>query len=355
MTDADLAQYVSEPLLGWFDQYGRHDFPWKHPGSAYRIWISEIMLQQTQVQTVIPYFERFVHSFPDIQQLAGASEDQVLAHWSGLGYYSRARNIHKTAQIICSQYQGQFPDQLTDLLRLPGIGESTAAAIASQAFHQPTAILDGNVKRVLSRYFMVDGPPGQAAVKKRLWQLAQACMSQTRCADYTQAIMDLGATCCTLSRPRCDQCPLRTHCRAHAQQRVSDYPVKQVKPPRPTRQEQFLLLHSDDRRIYLERRASPGLWGGLWCLPNIEQSCDPLQHIQQQYGLNCLDARELMSIKHSFSHFHLRILARAFQVQPDDMRNASGQWFALSELAGVGLAKPVNQIIRCFSGKQNGL
>ena len=204
----------SLPLLEWFNCHGRKDLPWQHPRSAYRVWISEIMLQQTQVKTVIPYFNHFIAKFPDIQQLAHAYEDRVLAQWSGLGYYSRARNLHKTAKIICEKYKGEFPRELADLIALPGIGPSTAAAIASQAFNQATPILDGNVKRVLCRYFLIDGWPEHSSVKQKLWQLAKECMPTERCADYTQAIMDLGATRCTARNPDCANCPLQYTCLA---------------------------------------------------------------------------------------------------------------------------------------------
>ncbi|MGL6030185.1 MAG: A/G-specific adenine glycosylase, partial [Legionella sp.] len=190
-----LEDQFSLPLLAWYDIHGRKDLPWQLPREPYPVWISEIMLQQTQVQTVIPYFNRFMARFPTVAALAEANEDDVLSLWSGLGYYSRARNIHRTAKLIHDNYTGCFPTDLPRLIELPGIGPSTAAAILSQAHNLPTAILDGNVKRVLARFFLVDGPTEQAAVKKKLWELADACMHQERCADYTQAIMDLGATC----------------------------------------------------------------------------------------------------------------------------------------------------------------
>jgi len=344
----NLSEQFSRPLLAWFDLFGRKNFPWQHPKTAYRVWIAEIMLQQTQVQTVLPYFERFMASFPDVRQLADASDDQVLAHWSGLGYYSRARNIHQTAKLVCARFEGVFPSDLSDLISLPGIGESTAAAIASQAFNLPTAILDGNVKRVLSRYFMVDGAPELGAVKKSLWALARACMSHERPADYTQAIMDLGATCCTRSKPDCEHCPLRSTCQAHLHDCVKAYPFAKVKKIRPTRQEQFLLLHTPDARMYLEKRPSPGLWGGLWCLPTIEWDADAATHVRQAYDLNSEGVADIMDIEHSFTHFHLQIKARSVAVV-DTAGLGTGQWFQWAELKHIGLAKPVNQIIQRFS------
>ena len=343
-------QQFSLPLLSWFDTYGRKDFPWQHPRSAYRVWVSEIMLQQTQVKTVIPYFNRFINRFPDIQALAMASEDDVLSHWSGLGYYSRARNLRKTAAIIHTDFHGEFPNDLKQLINLPGIGPSTAAAIASLAFNKPTAILDGNVKRVLSRYFLVDGIPQQAAVHQKLWKLANECMPRKRCADYTQAIMDLGATCCTTKNPDCTHCPLQTSCLAKEHNEVANYPNKKPKKIIPTKEQQFLLLYSGDQSIYLEKRPPTGLWGGLWCLPNIEFSDCPTTYVFNRYMLQTSNVQELMTINHSFSHFHLRIKALSMQINPvlNTLAECPGRWFAPHEITGLGLAKPVSDIINFF-------
>lgn len=350
-----LISAFSLPLLNWFAKFGRKDLPWQQqPKEAYRVWISEIMLQQTQVQTVIPFFERFIASFPDIKHVSDASEDTVLAHWSGLGYYSRARNIHKTARIICDKYQGQFPEDLAVLISLPGIGASTAAAIASLAFNQPTAILDGNVKRVLSRYFMVEGLPESSTVKKKLWLLAEQCMPQKNAAEYTQAIMDLGATCCTLKNPNCQNCPVQKTCQAFLNDKVDHYPFKTIKKTRPTKQQQFLLMHTSNHdRIYLEKRPSKGLWGGLWCLPAIELDMDPKQYIANNYGFNCAAINNLIKIKHSFSHFHLHITALALTIQPNAKLfvENTGEWFHVYQLDNIGLAKPVQQIINYFIEK----
>lgn len=349
MTISTLQKKFSPALLRWFDVHGRKNLPWQHPRSPYRVWIAEIMLQQTQVQTVIPYFQRFMARFPDIHTLCEAPEDIILAHWSGLGYYTRARNIHQTAKIICDQYQGHFPSQLDQLVSLPGIGPSTAAAISSQAFNQPTAILDGNVVRVLSRYFRVDGWHGLSQVKKKLWQLAEECMSHERCADYTQAIMDLGATCCTRT-PNCTQCPLQKTCAAYLNNMIALYPFKKVKKIPPTKHQQFLLLHTATDAIYLEKRPPSGIWGGLWCLPVLESEEDPALSIARIYGLECLSIHLMETIKHSFSHFHLFINPLAIKVQPlsDTIYSSKGQWFHSDELRHLGLAKPVTQIINHF-------
>ncbi|AHE67433.1 A/G-specific adenine glycosylase [Legionella oakridgensis ATCC 33761 = DSM 21215] len=229
MSTQEIYEHFTLPLLQWFHQYGRKDLPWQIPGNAYAVWISEIMLQQTQVRTVIPYFLRFMNTFPTLRTLACASEDQVLAQWSGLGYYSRARNLHKTAKIICNDFHDYFPDDIETLMKLPGIGPSTAAAIASLAFNKPTAILDGNVKRVLCRYFLIAGSMEQTSVTRQLWQLAKQCMPLHDCAAYTQAIMDLGATCCTIKSPNCSNCPLHTTCLAYQTNEVAHYPHKKLK------------------------------------------------------------------------------------------------------------------------------
>lgn len=354
--DADFLQSAfTLPLLNWFEKNGRKDLPWQHPRSAYAVWVSEIMLQQTQVQTVIPYFKRFMSSFPDVFHLAVAGEDEVLAHWSGLGYYSRARNLHQSAKIICNKWSGQFPEDPEILVTLPGIGASTAAAIASQAFGKPVAILDANVKRVLSRYFMVDGFPEATAVKKRLWQLANTCMPKQDCANYTQSIMDLGATCCKNKNPSCSLCPVQATCLAHRQDQVMLYPFKKPAKIKPCKEQQFLLLHTA-RQIYLEKRPPVGIWGGLWCLPGIEMDQDPLQYVSKQYALQSRTLVQLTELKHSFSHFHLLIQAMAIGIETreNSTRELAGRWFYPHELGSLGLAKPVHDILKCFLERQKG-
>ena len=343
----NLFEQFSAPLLNWFTVYGRKNLPWQLPRSPYRVWVSEIMLQQTQVQTVIPYFERFMQRFPSIQDLALASDDEVLSLWSGLGYYSRARNLHKTAQIIANEYQGIFPDQLALVHELPGIGASTAAAILSQAFNQPTAILDGNVKRVLTRFFMISGHPEQAAVKKKLGELAQACMPPEHCADYTQAIMDLGATCCTTKKFNCLNCPLQDNCQAFKHQEQHLYPTKKIKKPVPIQQQQLLVLCNKQGHIYLEKRPPTGLWGGLWCLPSVDEGNCPLDFIRAEYDLAGDMPQPLIAFKHRFSHFLLEINALKIktQVLGTKLGEAKGQWFAKENLRSLGLATPTSKIL----------
>ncbi len=333
-------------VLNWYRKNGRKDLPWQNPYSDYRVWISEIMLQQTQVKTVIPYFLRFMERYPNVFALAQASLDDVLALWSGLGYYSRARNLHRTAQEVANQFQGHFPQDLQTLKSLPGIGPSTAAAIASLAFEQPTAILDGNVKRVLSRYFLLSGTG--SSFEKQLWLQAQACMPLNQCRAYTQAIMDMGATCCTRNQPLCSTCPLQTHCLAFQHNVVQDYPQTKPRKIRPTQKEQFLLLHTEDQRIYLEQRPATGIWGGLWCLPSIAQDACPREYLKKCYGLDHPKLQPLIAFKHSFTHFHLQI--EAFSVKTIAFK-AQGRWVAHETLGQLGLAKPIQRILECFFDK----
>lgn len=347
-----LFERFTQPLLQWYDVHGRKNLPWQSPREPYRVWVSEIMLQQTQVQTVIPYFNRFMAEFPRIDDLAQAHEDKVLSLWSGLGYYSRARNLHHTAKIISAQYAGIMPQDLSVLISMPGIGPSTAAAILSQAYNLPTAILDGNVKRVLTRFFRIAGWPEQAAIKKMLWELANECMHQERCAEYTQAIMDLGATCCTLKKPNCTQCPVQQHCQALKHNELHLYPTKKVKKAIPVHQQQFLVLHNQQKMIYLEKRPPTGLWGGLWCLPSINKECCPLSFIKQQYNLQGEQPTALTSFKHRFSHFHLEIDAIAITTKSLGMQVAetNGQWFTQHNLSSLGLAKPTVLILATLFG-----
>lgn len=339
------------PLLAWHDIHGRKHLPWKHPVDAYRVWLSEVMLQQTQVKTVIPYFLKFIDRFPDLHTLAHASEDEVLSLWSGLGYYSRGRCLHQTARIINTTYHGQFPENIHILVQLPGIGPSTAAAIASQAFHQPTAIFDGNVRRVLSRYFMISGVSTQTlkVLKKR----ADECMSHERPADYTQAIMDLGATCCTARNPQCTICPIRTNCLANLNAVVTQYPCKKPKKELPIKQQQFLLMHNQKGQIYLEKRSSKGLWGGLWCTPSIECDIDPYHFIQSSYSHHVLNIQPLMIIKHQFTHFKLNIHALAMSVETSQQAHPEHQngWFSHTETIKLGLPKPISHMIERFYGQ----
>ena len=336
-------------LLDWFSLHGRTNLPWQNPRTPYAVWISEVMLQQTQVKTVVPYFLNFMNRFPDILSLAQASEDEVLAYWSGLGYYSRGRNLHKAAQVLLKHFKATLPSDLTALMGLPGIGASTAAAIASLAFNQPTAILDGNVKRVLSRFFMIDGLPQQAHTQKKLMHFANQCMHQSRCADYTQAIMDLGATVCTPKKPKCSLCPLQLHCQAYNSHVVENYPQKAIKKALPHKLQLFPLIYTDDGKIYLEKRPSKGIWGGLWCLPWLEIEDNPELYVQNQLGLTLIkNSIPLLNLKHTFTHFQLHIHACLIQTLDSTDAKNSGRFFHHSTIHQLGLAKPTSILIECF-------
>lgn len=298
-------------LLSWFKQYGRHDLPWQHPREAYRVWLSEIMLQQTQVQTVIPYFERFLNEFPTIGSLANATQDEVLHLWTGLGYYARGRNLHKAAQLIVEHHQGVFPENYNDILALPGIGPSTAAAILAQAMNQPHAILDGNVKRVLTRYHALSGWPGEKKIENQLWEIARKHTPDHSAADYTQAIMDLGATVCSRSKPKCEMCPIREGCSARKQGNPRDYPTPKKRTTLPVKQTVMLLLQNNEGEILLQQRPTQGIWGNLWSLPEIppetSESEDIARISEQQFGCKVESSQALAAFRHTFSHYHLDI------------------------------------------------
>ncbi|WP_366140317.1 A/G-specific adenine glycosylase [uncultured Umboniibacter sp.] len=341
---SEQANSFSRSVLSWYDEVGRKDLPWQQNKTAYRVWLSEIMLQQTQVKTVIPYYLKFLAEFPTVEELAAAPIDHVLHLWSGLGYYARARNLHRCAELVCSQHQGEFPIGVEALSELPGIGRSTAGAIASIAQGQHAAILDGNVKRVLCRVFAVEGHPSIRATEKLLWSLAEATTPKTRCNDYTQAIMDLGATTCSRSKPDCDTCPVKDHCLARQQLRQTDYPNKKVKKQSPTRETYPVLFQRQDGAIWLEKRPSTGIWGGLHCFPEISHP-DELESLP--FGSSAkLNATELASIEHIFSHFKLLMKPLLVSIhEPQQVAESSGVWYDPAFPAQVGIARPVERIL----------
>lgn len=339
-----------QQMLLWFDQHGRHNLPWQTPITPYRTWLSEIMLQQTQVDTVIPYFKRFVDTFPTIEDLAGAPQDTVLHLWTGLGYYARARNLHKCAKLVVENYDGQFPSELEQLQALPGIGPSTAAAIASIAFNKPTAILDGNVKRVLARHFAVEGWPGNGKVERKLWEHSHALMPKDRCRDYTQAMMDLGATLCTRSRPQCDNCPINSHCIAFAQGNPQDYPGKKPKKVIPTKPVDMLILTRESQYVLLEKRPDSGIWSGLWSLPEADDKEGIITLGINRFGCT-LKTQSFAKLKHTFSHYHLEIHAHTAQLDSSaqPVMDSSHQiWYNLNQPQSIGLAAPIKKLLESY-------
>jgi len=293
-------------LLPWFDTHGRHDLPWQHPRTAYRVWVSEIMLQQTQVTTVIPYFRRFLTAFPDVPALAEARLDDVIAAWAGLGYYSRARHLHRAAGMMMARYDGNVPDTFDDLVALPGIGRSTAGAILALAFGARHPILDGNVKRVLARFHGIDEWPGTPRVEKTLWALADAATPSERVADYTQAIMDLGATVCVRARPQCAACPLAADCVAYTGGRTTEIPARRPRKDKPERRTIMLVLIDPESRVLLVKRPPTGIWGGLWSLPEVADEAEAHAFVERT-ARSAADPEPLAPFRHTFTHFHLEI------------------------------------------------
>jgi len=338
----------SRTLVAWQRRAGRRDLPWQGTRDPYRIWLSEIMLQQTQVGAVIPYYQRFVAKFPDVHSLAQASQHDVLRLWSGLGYYARARNLHRAARAVARQGRGRFPDTVEGLAELPGIGRSTAGAIAAFAFGRRAAILDGNVKRLLARCFGVDGYPGDAAVAARLWTLAESLLPRRAIETYTQGLMDLGATVCTRARPQCAHCPLRTQCVALCDDRVAELPAPRPRRERPLRRERWLVaLHGG--RVLLERRPAEGLWGGLWALPRLASQRNVDDTVRRMLGAPPQQITECATFEHGFTHFRL-------QVQPVECRYVAlppgrlphARWMPLVQALRAAQPAPVARLLRAL-------
>lgn len=333
-------------LLDWFDRHGRHDLPWQHRRTPYRVWVSEIMLQQTQVTTVIPYFERFMARFPDVVALAEATQDEVLHLWTGLGYYARGRNLHRAAQVIRDEHGGEFPVRsIDDLIALPGIGRSTAGAIIAQSTGRRGVILDGNVKRVLTRLHAVEGWPGRSAVERRLWALADGYTPEQRVADYTQAMMDLGATLCRRGRPDCTRCPFADVCLAHQRGEQQRFPESKPRKALPTRQTIMLMLQDSAGRVLLEQRPSSGLWGGLWSLPQFD--CDAeLRAWLDSHVPGAVVEPDWPAFTHVFSHFRLEITPRPVRLsQWTGGVGEKGRWIDPATLDDIGLAAPVKGLL----------
>ncbi len=338
----------SEKVLEWFAHSGRHDLPWQQNLNPYRVWVSEIMLQQTQVNTVIPYFLRFTQAFPTLSALAKADLNEVLEHWSGLGYYARARNLHKTAQKIQAEYQGEFPQELEALSTLPGIGRSTAGAILSLALNIPAPILDGNVRRVLSRFQALEGWPGTPKVLEELWRIAELYTPSKKVQAYSQAMMDLGATVCTRTKPKCALCPLAEACQAHQKGKEGTYPYPKARSIRPIKSITWLLLRNAEGALLLEQRGPTGIWGGLWCPPECPTSEDISAWCQQKFACTILHREAWPSFKHVFSHFELKVQPLVLDVEFDQrqLRETHSEiWLKASDKLPGGLAAPVKKLL----------
>ena len=339
----------SRRVVDWQRAHGRHGLPWQATRDAYKIWLSEIMLQQTQVATVLPYYAKFLERFPDVAKLAAASDDEVMAHWAGLGYYSRARNLHHAAKQVVAKHGGVFPDDVQLLADLPGIGRSTAAAIAAFAFDVIAPILDGNVKRVLARHAGIEGFPGVSAVEKKLWGEAEARLPERRedMVAYTQGLMDLGATVCTKSDPHCLLCPIADDCAAKSDGRIADIPAPRPSKKVPERSQRYLLaLHGDE--VLLVKRPSPGIWGGLWCLPELSETDDAATVASLRFGVSQASAAiNLVPFKHTFTHFRLTLaVTQLIATRIDAAAKAPGTvWLARNDLKTAAMPKPMSTLL----------
>ena len=328
--------WFANRLIKWHEAHGRKNLPWQRDITPYRVWLSEIMLQQTQVTTVIPYFERFLNRFPDIEELSKSDLNEVLGFWSGLGYYARARNIHKTARLIVSEFDSRFPHNLDLLMQLPGIGRSTAGAILSISMNIPAPILDGNVKRVLTRFHTIKGYPEQSKIKKRLWEVAGRHTPNTQFQKYTQAIMDLGATLCSRTIPRCEACPINSKCGAFKEDDIETYPGKKPKKIKPIQSARFFIFYDDSGGILIEQRKSEGVWQDLWGALQREIQTDP-NEVLSEIGIS---PQKILSInfgntfRHTFSHYHLDIEPVFVSVKHelDKFESASLIWTSLESL-----------------------
>ena len=337
----------SERLLHWYDQHGRQHLPWQQSVTPYRVWVSEIMLQQTQVSTAIPYFVKFIKAFPSVDKLAVSSLDVVLHHWTGLGYYARARNLHKTAALITNEHNGEFPLTIKELEALPGIGRSTAGAIVALCTNQKATILDGNVKRVLSRCFAIEGWTSSAATARTLWEKAEHLTPENRVADYTQAIMDLGATLCRPSSPDCGRWPFESDSIAHLTQRVGDFPARKPKKVLPVRATTMLVIENPAGEWLLLQRPPTGLWGGLWAFPEGDAVHDVLQKLNLDDA--CIQSQlKLDKFRHRFTHFHLDITPVHVKLHksPATIGEKSIVWYSPGTPVEIGLTKPVTRLLK---------
>ncbi|HYJ40284.1 MAG TPA: A/G-specific adenine glycosylase [Steroidobacteraceae bacterium] len=340
------AKGIASRLLAWHSKKGRHDLPWQKDRSAYRVWVSEIMLQQTQVTTVIPYFDRFMRRFPDVRALANATVDEVMHLWTGLGYYARARNLHRAAQVIRDEHRGIFPTGLDAVMALPGIGRSTAGAILAISAGSRHPILDGNVKRVLARYYAVDGAPEEKATLETLWRLADDNTPAKNVAVYTQAIMDLGATLCTRGKPRCDDCPIAIDCRARIEGRQGELPAAKRKRGARRQKHAVMLVARRATEVLLVQRPPSGIWGGLWCLPEFDRRDEAELYAATTLASAKLARAPMPDIAHSFTHFDLVITPVVAKCHGETrVHDGTALWYDLTRPARVGLPAPIKALL----------
>jgi len=346
--ESDPTFSFAERVVAWQHKHGRHDLPWQRTRDAYRIWLSEIMLQQTQVATVLPYFERFVAAFADVRALAAASSDDVLAQWSGLGYYRRAHHLHAAAKAIVAEHGGEFPRSAEAIAKLPGIGRSTAAAIASFAYGERAAILDGNVKRVLARHRGIEGFPGSPRVAAALWQAAESLLpGRGDIAGYTQGLMDLGATLCTRSNPRCEVCPVATDCVARRTHRVDELPSPRPRKPLPHRDLRVLVVERANEWL-LEKRPPVGVWGGLWSLPELALETDVERFCRERFGFDVAAREALRPIEHAFTHYKLTLHPQRLRVRGRGVgiSEPGAIWLARDDALAAALPAPIRRLLQ---------
>ncbi len=352
---AKSAETFGQQVVSWYHLQGRKHLPWQQDKTPYRVWISEIMLQQTQVATVIPYYLRFMESFPTITDLANADEDTVLHHWTGLGYYARARNLHKSAKIMASDYDGQFPVDIEQVIALPGIGRSTAGAILSLSLKQYHPILDGNVKRVLARSYLVEGYNGLSKFDKSLWQLSEQLTPNIETDSFNQAMMDLGATVCTRSKPTCELCPVGESCLAKASDQQMNFPQKKPKKKIPEKKTIMVIpriLTERSNKVLMEKRPPTGIWGGLWCFHEVAELTE-IDALMASLSLKALSSQTLPEFRHTFSHFHLDItpvLVDCLQIESTEINEPNQQkWYDLHQGLSVGLAASTQKLLTLLS------
>jgi A/G-specific adenine glycosylase len=350
-------------MIRWQKRHGRHHLPWQNTHDPYPIWLSEIMLQQTQVAIVIPYYLRFLQHFPDIKSLASASLDEVLVQWSGLGYYSRGRNLHQAARLVANNHNGMFPEEVEVIRQLPGVGRSTAAAIAVFAYGARSAILDGNVKRILARCFGIEGYPGERKVEALLWQKAQELLPEQdgKSANggieaYTQALMDLGSTVCVRFKPKCASCPLQQDCIAFRDDAVGRLPAPRPRKPTPER-ETVLLLLTANGKILLEKRPARGIWGALWCLPEMPVSENVREYCAARFGMGVTPLPQMPLLVHTFTHFRLRIYPQPLQVDSSfaasQAPKGEDRWVTLREALKTAIPAPVSKLLNDMVASEN--